>query len=179
MSSPRAVPSSRVAYFHRQNDALGVIPCHTVLFRRRSDALGATSTPWSPESPPELSKASRSSQTVHFHYQNIALGPGSQSMPELTPNPAKAQKLISFTTKTLPWEPVHTRAHPEAHQGPQTIHFHRQNDALAAISSPRAPRSPPELPNCHFHRQNDGLGAISSPRAPRSPPELPNCHFHR
>ena len=150
MSSPRAVPSSRVAYFHRQNDALGVIPCHTVLFRRRSDALGATSTPWSPESPPELSKASRSSQTVHFHYQKHC---------------------------PWPWEPVHARAHPESRQGSKTNHFHYQNIALGASPYPSSPRSPPRPPNYSFSSPKRCPGSHFQPEGAQEPTRASKLSF--
>ena len=40
-------------------------------------------------------------------------------------------------------------SHPRCPEGShQTVHFHRQNDALGAISNPKSPRSRPELPNC-------------------------------
>ena len=62
-------------------------------------------------------------------------------MVELTTKPAKAPNLIIFTTQSLPLDPIHARGHSEAQQGPQTVHFHRQNGAMGAISSPRGPEA--------------------------------------
>ena len=86
----------------------------TVLFRRRNDALGAMSTPWSPTSPPELPNCPFS-LPVHARahpearQQNIALGA----------NPCPA--------------------HPEAHQGSQTVHFHLKHSAPLFFSSSSRP----------------------------------------
>ena len=93
------------------------------------------------EGPPELSSClfSLPKRRPAKHFQ-----------PEVTQKTTRAPNYQFPMPKTLPWVTFPDRDRPEHHQSYQTVNFPLPNDALGAISSPRSPRSPPDLPNCTF-----------------------------
>ena len=90
------------------------------------------------DSPPKLTKLQFSLPKRH---------PASNSEPQGAQMHARSPKAKIVIVKTIPCESFRAPGRSEARQSSQTVNFHSQNDALGAISNPRAPRSPPELPN--------------------------------
>ena len=152
----------------------------------QNNTVEAISSLRSPRSLPELPNCPLSSPTRCA---------GTPFQPKVAQNPARAPKVLISIAKAMPWDPFQARSHPEAYQSSQAVHFHRENDALGAISSPWSPRSPPELPNYPFSSPKrrpgarndsqgivlamriDGLGALAGSWVPWGWKWLPGHRF--
>ena len=93
--------------------------------------------------------------------------PGSHIETQGAQEPARAPKPSIFTLKTTPWEPVRAQGVQKVARAPEPSILIIKTTPWEPFRIQEGHRNLPELPNWY---QNDALGAISSPRAPRSPP---------